>query len=437
MREQMRLMEERHAAEIADLRREFAQSTEQSTETDGSELTAEIDDLLDRMDDLEDQARVTPAGRGAFKLLDVSLNALFAAGGSTAQDDEIEQLNAGGHDPNRRGFTVQNVELILKGAVDPYFTATANIVYQIDRDGESQVELEEAYAESVALPFGLRAKVGQYFTNFGRHNPQHPHQWEFVDMPFGWTRMLGGDGMRGPGAQLSWLLPTDTAIEITGSVQNANGETMSSFVDPESQDGSSQSTFGAQREHEVRSLDDLVWSGRATASFDVDDEWTTLFGTSAAFGPNSAGSSARTSLLGLDATARWTSLEAQRGFPFLEGRVEYVGRDYEFDAFTDGSGRSQRSDSLNDETWYVQTVWGFTPDWTVAGRYEDFLGDAPQDTIGLEDRTRIAIAVTHYFSEFSKLRLQVSRDDSDLTGNATSVWLQFEFNLGAHGVHKF
>ena len=222
--------------------------------------------------------------------------------------------------------------------MDPYFNAQVNVVYFTDRDGESQFELEEAFAESTSIPYGLKLKAGQYYTDFGRHNPQHPHTWQFVDMPFGWTRMLGPDGMRGAGAQMSWLLPVETPITLTGGVQNANGETMSSFVNPGEEEGDDhghghadvESTFGEQRGREVRSLDDLVWTGRGTASFDLDDEWTTLFGGSAAYGPNSAGSSANTTLLGFDATARWTSVEAQRGFPFVEATFEYLDRDYEY-----------------------------------------------------------------------------------------------------------
>ena len=440
MRAEMRAMEERHRAEMDALRAELSRSPR----SDGGALSAEIDRLMDRVDGLEENLAARPRQEGAFRLLDISLNGLIAAGGSSEDDETIAQLNAGGHDPNRRGFTVQNVELIMKGAVDPYFTAQTNIVFFTDRDGESQYELEEAYAQSSSLPWGLQAKIGQFYNEFGRHNPQHPHQWEFVDMPFGWTRMLGPDGMRGAGAQLSWLLPTETPIEVLGAVQNANGETMTSFIGSGGEDDGGDGhghggeyTFGEQREREVHSLEDLVWTGRATAAFDLSDEWTTLLGSSVAYGPNSAGSSADTWLGGVDLTARWKPLANRRGFPFVDVRFEFLGRDYEYDGFTDDAGDAFRSSSLTDDTWYLQTVWGFTTDWTIAGRYEDFDGDAPEPTVGLEDRTRWSVAVTHYFSEFSKVRLQVNRDDSDLLGDATSVWLQFEFNLGSHGAHEF
>ena len=52
-------------------------------------------------------------------------------------------------------------------------------------------------------------------------------------------------------------------------------------------------------------------------------------------------------------------------------------------------------------------------------------------------RWRISPNLTWYPSEFSKIRLQYNYDDRDLVGVDHSVWLQFEFLLGAHAAHKF
>jgi hypothetical protein len=52
-------------------------------------------------------------------------------------------------------------------------------------------------------------------------------------------------------------------------------------------------------------------------------------------------------------------------------------------------------------------------------------------------RWRLSPNLTWYPSEFSKLRLQYNYDDRDDIGTDHSVWLQFEFLLGAHAAHKF
>ena len=177
--------------------------------------------------------------------------------------------------------------------------------------------------------------------------------------------------------------------------------------------------------------------GRGSVAFELDDEWTSLVGTSVAYGPNAAGRRAETWLTGFDVGVRWQSPEGSHGFPFVDVSFEYVARDYEYDGFTDEAGDVFRSSSLKDESWYLQSIWGFVPDWTLGARYEDFSGDSPETLLGLEDRDRWSLAITHYWSDRSRIRLQLNRDDSDVVGNATTLWLQFEFNLGSHGAHTF
>jgi hypothetical protein len=166
--------------------------------------------------------------------MDISLNTMFAGGGSTEDDDSLQTLQGGGHDPRKRGFTVQNIELGLQGAVDPYFFAETYINFFVDPiDGETRVEVEEAFATTQALPWGLQAKGGHYLTEFGRINPQHVHQWHWMDQPIINTRLFGADGMRSTGARLSWLTPLPWHSELFAGVQNAEGEGMISFFSSE------------------------------------------------------------------------------------------------------------------------------------------------------------------------------------------------------------
>ena len=72
---------------------------------------------------------------GQRNYLNLSFDALMAAGTSTAND--LDELELGGHDPKQRGFTVQNLETVFEGKVDPYFRGQANVVMQIDPHGET------------------------------------------------------------------------------------------------------------------------------------------------------------------------------------------------------------------------------------------------------------------------------------------------------------
>ena len=83
---------------------------------------------------------------------------------------------------------------------------------------------------SQSLPYGLQLKAGLFLTEFGIINPTHSHAWQWLDQPVIISRFFGGDGMRAPGARLSWLTPLPWYSEFLASVQNANGETMPSFL---------------------------------------------------------------------------------------------------------------------------------------------------------------------------------------------------------------
>src|SRR5687768_2003423 len=155
------------------------------------ELKRTIDGLNRRVEALESPLSLR-SGRLA---MDVGLIGTFAAGTSTARDIE-GGTQLGGHDPNQRGFSVQGVEATFSGAIDPYFRATANVLFSVDSAGESFLELEEAFMETISLPADLHLRGGQYRTEFGRHNELHPHGWGFVDTPLVNGRFFGPDGLR-------------------------------------------------------------------------------------------------------------------------------------------------------------------------------------------------------------------------------------------------
>ena len=238
-------------------------------------------------------------GQATLRLLEPSFDVLVAGGWSTANDSELSTLQGGAHDPNRRGFTLQQGELSLYGAVDPYFTAETHIVFTPDG-----VELEEAYGTTQRLPYGLQLKAGYYLTEFGRINPTHPHAWAWLDQPIVNTRMFGGDGLRSPGVQMSWLLPVPFFSQLWGGIQNANqGEYTASFLADEGIGG-----YPAVRT-DTRNFGDLLYLARWANAWNMGEEWSALLGFSGLFGPNSTGGPARTFIYGTDFTLKWRPVE--------------------------------------------------------------------------------------------------------------------------------
>jgi hypothetical protein len=412
--------------------------------------------------------------------IDISFDGLFSAGSSTAED--VEELQLGGHDPKQRGFTVQNLETTFEGKVDPYFRGQANIVLAIDPDGETIIEAEEAYLETLALPWNLQIKAGQYFTEFGRLNPTHPHSWAFVDQPLVNGRFFGADGLRNPGARLGWLMPTPFYSELLFSIQNSHGETATSFRS-EGGHGHGGEEDGEElpfalrhpdNDRGLRNIDDLLFVPRWVTSFDLTDSQTALLGASAAFGPNRSGEEGggdtRTQIYGLDFMWKWKSPSHSGGFPFVQWQTEAMLRRYKAGAFDwdeDGDGAVSegeledlrtgtpavfQSETLTDYGVYSQLVYGFRKGWVAGlrfdhvwgerGDYEEFAksfngGAAFTRDPMREARWRLSPNLTWYPTEFSKLRLQYNYDDRRTLGVDHSVWLQFEFLLGAHAAHKF
>ena len=405
------------------------------------------------------------AGGATFRLIDISLDALIAGGSSTATDNQLQNgLQGGGHDPRKRGFTVQNVELSLTGAIDPYFYGETHLIYFLDpATGESQFELEEAFLTTQKLPWKLQFKGGQFFTEFGRINPTHPHAWHWLDQPVINTRLFGPDGMRGPGMRMSWLTPLPWYSQLYFGMQNANGETMSSFL--------SNSELASERpiggypftDRPVKALKDMTYLARVENSWNLSETVTTKLGFSGVYGPNYTGPRGDTWIYGTDLVVKWRPAKNYQGWPFLLLESEIMKRLYRADRsfFQAGDPETGTPDSfirgqnLRDWGFYTQLLWGFYPRWAfgVRGEYASGGGsnisfDPLTETAQIvsrntdpfrDNRTRVSPLLVFHPSEFSRLRLQYNCDwASHLPGGtAHTVWAGVEFLYGAHPTHKY
>jgi hypothetical protein len=110
-----------------------------------------------------------------------------------------------------------------------------------------------------------------------------------------------------------------------------------------------------------------------------------------------------------------------------------------------------RRETVMDWGWYSQWLYGFRKGWVAGFRVDYVNGDKgdyermnltmngkPLGSDKLRDqRWRLSPNLTWFPTEFSKLRLQYNYDNRQSLGQDHSVWLQFEFSLGAHAAHKF
>src|SRR5438270_1370866 len=374
---------------------------------------------------------------GGKNYMNISLDGLFALAYSSARD--LHNIEVGDHDPQQRGFNARNTELAFDGAVDPYFEGFANIVFKLDNDNETEVEVEEAFMQTTSLPFNLQLKGGQFFAAFGRLNPTHPHTWDFVDTPLVNGLFLGPDGLRGVGAQTSWTLPLPWYSQLIFASQNGRGSTGFSFRNP-GDDGMFFDRITTDRE--ARGLQDFVWIPRFENSLNLSDTQTVLAGVSGAFGSNETGANSRTQIYGADLLYKWKSSHAEGGFPFVKWQTEFMYRRYEAGHGADDS--FPVAETFHDWGLYSQVLWGFKKGWVagIRGDYVHMQDSMFTDDLDRQPRWRLSADLTWYPTEFSKIRLQFNQDFLEENfflspREVESVFLQWEFILGSHGAHKF
>lgn len=376
-------------------------------------------------------------GGGSKNYMNISFDGMFALAGSSAR--HLDQIEVGDHDPQQRGFNGRNAEIALDGAVDPYFEGFANIVLKLDNGNATDIELEEAFLQTTSLPFGLQIKAGQFFDAFGRINATHPHTWDFADSPLVNGRLLGPDGLRGVGAQISWTVPVPWYSQVIFAVQNGRGGTAYSFRNT----GDDGVFYGRQTiDRDASALRDFVFVPRWENSFNLSDTQTVLVGASGAFGSNDTGPNSHTQIYGGDFLYKWKSPRAEGGFPFVKWQTEAMYRRFEAGRGLDES--FPVSETFDDWGTYSQVLWGFKKGWVVGlrGDYLHMQDSLFTDDITRQTRSRISANLTWYPTEFSKLRLQYNHDfleeNEFLPGREVdSLFFQFEFILGAHGAHKF
>ena len=323
-----------------------------------------------------------------------------------------DHLQTGGHDPTRTGFTLQQVELAAGKAVDPYFRFDANLVFTPEG-----VEVEEAYATTLALPANLQVRAGELFTRFGRINSIHPHAWAFVDQPFAIGRAFGPDGYHGPGVEVSYLTPLPWFVEVIASATDAHGEeTARSFL------GDSEQPIDTPR--------DVLGTAAVKQFFELGPDWSLLTGVSLASGPNATGPGKRSNIVGGDLYLKWRPISHARD-RMLVVQTEWLHR-----------RRQVPGRVLVDTSGYAYVVGHVARRWAVGGRWEygtaaDDAGGDDLDPEWIEARQRLSSNLTFYPTEFSRLRLQGSVDRPGWRDPIWAGFLALEVSAGAHGAHTF
>lgn len=348
------------------------------------------------------------------------------------------------------GFSLGHSEMTLSSPIDDKFFGQFTMAFH-EHDGHAEVEVEEAFVETLALGNGFTIRAGRFFSSIGYQNLQHEHAWDFSDAALVYAGLWGNKYID-DGVRLSWIAPTDMFLELGYEAFAGNGYP----------NGDKSSGIGSQVLF-VNTGGDIGRShswllGLSYMATDVEGRESLASGHDEhekheeheheedAFSPQFSGDS---DSFNVSFVYKWAPngnpkyqnfklqgeyfLRKEKGLLIAE--LEHMGEAH----IETGALTSQLKGG------YVQAIYQFMPQWRVGARYdyltsehdgeEEFVDAAGLDSHGYSP-TRNSAVLDWLPSEFSRLRLQYSQDKSyDVTQDIISVGYTMSF--GSHGAHSF
>jgi len=291
------------------------------------------------------------------------------------------------------GFQINEFELAVQSALDPFSKAAAFIVFEDD-----EFELEEMYVDWTTLPAGLGLKVGAFRNDFGKINRWHQHALQQVNRPAVHQAFFGDGGLGGLGVSLSWLPGPFLGDYNEFWVQVTNDANEVAFSG--------------------RGFDTPVITVHETNYWDLSDAAYFELGLSASTGVNDALGEHRTTVYGADLNYNW-SPPAEAMYKGFELRAEVLYSNRQSETGTRGSWGGFMYGTLKlGQQWST----GVRLDWTE-------LPEEPgQELWG------VSPYLEYWQSEWARLRFQYSHHSRLIEENRTDnrFFLQVTWAIGPH-----
>ncbi|MBW3140500.1 OprO/OprP family phosphate-selective porin [Ferrimonas balearica] len=342
------------------------------------------------------------------------------------------------------GFNLGHTELAISAAIDDKFYGKLTTVLET-HDGETEIGLEEAFIQTLAMPGGLSVRAGRFLSDIGYLNNQHLHTDAFVERPAAYRAFLGGhyfdDGVR-----INWVAPTDFYWEFGGEAFSG---------DPlQAEELESVETVGVYHLYTKLGGDigqshswqaSLSWlrneNGQSHAGehdhdlevAELADEHDHEHGHGAAFTGRD--------LFNVSAVYKWAPGGNYKYNHFtLSGEYFYLDAPFEHE---EGHDEEETGPDYYDG-WYLSGVYQFSPSWSAGVRYGEMSAAMLEihDDHGHFHDARIKeteAMVAWHPSHFSAVRLQYTHQDLTEFGDFDDqvITLQYVMTLGAHGAHQF
>ena len=411
--------------------------------TDEEALTLQLEEYEKRLDLLErrvsEQQSISQHKTGnAFNpAISVIIDGIYASYKNNPDDYVLPGYSLGGESElAAEGFSLGHSEITMSSNIDDKFFGQFSVALAEHGD-EVEVELEEAFFETLALGHGFTIRGGRFFSGIGYLNQQHEHAWDFHDAPLIYRGIFGkqyfDDGVR-----VTYIPPTDLYVELG----------IEAFAGGKYPAGGGHSNVGSWTGFvNVGGDVGISHSWQAGLSYwladDIEREHGSHVHTGTAETPLFEGDS---KIVGVNMIYKWApggnTLEQNFKLQF-----EYFSRDEEGSlTLLNSSPLEESSLSSEQDGWYLQGIWQFDRNWRTGIRYDMLDSDnrgsdvAVLDEVGLvadgHTPTRSSIMMEWLPSEFSRIRLQYNRDESYQDAD-NQIFVQYTFSIGAHGAHTY
>lgn len=357
-----------------------------------------------------------PANPGAFNpSISVALNGTF---------DHIEndpalaripgfQLDEEAKLPGR-GFSLGESEIALSANVD--HVLTANLIVSFGND--DSVGVEEAYVQTTSLPWGFTAKAGRFFSGIAYLNERHAHDWDFFDAPLPYRAFLGGQ-YGDDGIEVRWIAPTDFFLQFGAEWYRGDAFPAGNADDNGTGTVAAFARTGGDLDDESSWLASVSFLKSKAQDRDIDGDIFT--------GDSKV----------------WIGSLVYKWAPNGNSTVNNLILNGEFFTGNDQGTFNGDDVDLDRMGWYVQGVYQIMPQWRVGLRYAGLQSDGVSGPLlgsALDDfghsPSTITGLVEYDTSEFGRLRVQYTHDDSDLESNS-QITAGYTVIIGPHGAHRF
>lgn len=396
---------------------------------------------------VEEQVQAKPrSGNNRFNpAISLVLQGGYASYSQDPEDYHLEGMPLGGEARLvDEGLSLWETELTASANIDNLFYGQATLGIHT-HDGELEIDLEEAFIDTLSLPAGLGLRFGRFYSAVGYLNEFHTHAWDFADEPLAYRAFLGGQ-YRDDGIRASWVAPLDSVFLEVGA-EALRGDSYPG--------GGNSDDFGNVQNYFAKVGGDIGQNNSwqlGVSYMDVDVEDRSAGGHDHDHGGESPSFNGDSDLTVFDAVWK-TDLGGERAL-ILQG--EYLLRNEKGQVnFSEDAGDAVFNYDGDQDGWYLQSVFQFNRQWRTGLRYDRLSADnklsmlnnatgEDDDEIFEEsgfqssnrDPDRWTAMVDWSPSEFSRLRLQYAHDKSrEETDN--QVYLQYIMALGAHGAHRY